>query len=306
MVLTSHLLTLIVWNNVAVKLSLIAIGTGALPGVTFRMITVHVCLQSLFIGKYFSTVHSPPRGYIQSVVPSPLIRRPQSHRVQLLWLKKHTNSNFHKIINGKTPPHSSSRNKPYTPKTCSLKMAIFRMRTRTLERATLVEYTVAPVLASPLLALTGQLKTAQSQWDEYAGLFVTSPLLPAGQTKTSRMKKRPWSWKGPLWSADAAAPLLWQKQWSHNNNCGRITIALTIAAGRIAIQRRSNCCGTTVKSISYVEATLAGEKMKKTSSEALMIVMLVWNYDSLTDKGGIWHKPLFVCTKSSTYNTCLF
>ena len=164
----------------------------------------------------------------------------------------------------------SFQNKPIPLMHVFLTMTIHIMRTRIAAIAswrTLVEYTGMCSCG----ALNGQLKTAQSQWDEYAGLFVTSPLLPAGQTKTSRMKKRPWSWKGPLWSADAAAPLLWQKQWSHNNNCGRITIALTIAAGRIAIQRRSNCRRTTVKSISYVEATLAGEKMKKTSSEALML-----------------------------------
>lgn len=246
MVLTSHFLTLIVWNNVAVKLSLIAIGAGALPGVTFRMSTVRVCLQSLFIGKYFSTVHSPPRGYIQSVVPSPLIRRPQSHRVQLLWLKNTPIPIFTRLSMEKTPPHPSSHNKPYTPKTCSLEMANFRMRTRTLERITLVEYTVAPVLASPSLALTGQLKTAQSQWDEYSA-FLRPPCRPnqdISDEKTALIVKR------SIVVCRCCRPPAWQKQWSHNNNSrGNNNNRTHNCWSKIATKLNQNWSRTHVKSI---------------------------------------------------------
>ena len=55
-------------------------------------------------------------------------------------------------------------------------------------------------------------------------LFATSHLAhPAKPRRHKGSKKRPWSWKGPLWSPQMMPPAymcvwLWQKQWSRNNN----------------------------------------------------------------------------------------
>ena len=124
MVLTSHYLTLIVQKQCCCE-----IVSDCWGGSRGYIQNEHCsCLSSKSVHwktlLHMCTVHSasPPRGYIQSVVPSPLIRRPQSHRVQLLWLKNTPIPIFTRLSLEKTSRNPSSHNKPYTLKTCILEM----------------------------------------------------------------------------------------------------------------------------------------------------------------------------------------
>ena len=222
MVLTSHYLTLIVRKQCCCE-----IVSDCWGGSRGYIQNEHCsCVSSKSVHwktlLHMCTVHSasPPRGYIQSAVPSPLIRRPQSHRVQLLWLKNTPIPIFTRLSMEKTSLNPSSHNKSYTLRTCILETVIFLMGTRTAKRPTLVEYIVMSVLATPhwqthlpSLANSKQ-RRANMRWILW--LCVTS--LSA--------KPRHLGWKNGLdrekvhcGLCRCCRPPASQKQWSHNNNC---------------------------------------------------------------------------------------
>ena len=222
MVLTSHSPTLIVCgNNVAVKLSVIAKervqqgrgyiqNCGSIPSLSWAlfMCVFKVCSLENTCPQH----HSAGVIYIQWSHPLSLEDHNLIESSCFGW--KTFKFQFSQDHQSKTASlNPSFHNKP---KHTLLACIFGDEEEKSQERATLVEYTAVCSSTSSL----ANLKQRGANEMNTLLAFLWPPCLPAGQTKTSRMKKQPWSWKGPLWSADAAAPLLWQKQWSHNNNCG--------------------------------------------------------------------------------------